>query len=187
MTESHPAPNDAGADAASAAGKAAVLRGESAQLLLDSIIPYQLNRLSYRMNRLLDRELRTHGMSMSIWRIMAVLDYNASASVNELAQYAMIEQSTISRILQRMEASGLLEIKVAEGDARSRAISLTDLGRTRYETVRSVTMQHTGRIVKGFTREERSLLMAFISRMQVNVETLGVDPDVPENLAVEPR
>ena len=155
------------------------LEGASAQLLLNSIIPYQINLLSYRMNRLLDQELRTHDLSISCWRIMAVLDFNASATVNELARYALIEQSTLSRILRRMEADGLLVIQVPREDGRVRFVSLTEAGRSKYDTVRSVTMKHVSRIVDGFSREERAILMSFISRMQVNVEAPPSNGEAP--------
>lgn len=151
------------------------LQDNAAQLLLDSIVPYQINRLSYRMNRLLDRDLRMHGLSISIWRIMAVLDFNISATVNDLAIYVMIEQSTLSRMLQRMENEGLLRNSRSPDDGRVRSISLTDKGREQYEMVRSVTMKHVGRIVHGFSHAERQQLMAFIDRMQNNVETLQVE------------
>lgn len=151
------------------------LRGQSAQLLLESIIPYQVNRLSYRMNRLLDQDLRQHDLSISSWRVMAVLDFNEQATVGELARYAMIEQSTLSRMLQRMEANNLIHSRRTEGDGRLRSIHLTPLGREKYDAVREVTLKHVGRIVDGFSREEKATLMDFIGRMQHNVETLATD------------
>lgn len=145
--------------------------GHANRLLLDTIIPYQINRLSHRMNRYLDRELRSHGLSISIWRVMAVLDHAGAATVNDLADYAMIEQSTLSRMLQRMESEGLVENARSSSDGRARTISMTQAGRSRYETVRDITMKHTQRIVEGFSRAERVQLMGFIRRMQKNVET----------------
>lgn len=141
-----------------------------AQLLLDSIIPYQINKLSYRMNRLLDQELRTHGLTIANWRIMAVLDYNPSITVNTLAHYAMLEQSTLSRILKQMEADGLLVNAASPKDRRVRAINLTDLGRARYDTVRNMTMTHVSRIVGGLNRAERAQLTSFVSRMQKSLD-----------------
>ena len=144
--------------------------GAEAQLLLDSILPYQINQLSYRMNRLLDQDLRGHGLSISNWRIMAVLDFNAAITVNDLARYAMIEQSTLSRILKRMEAEGLLVSRRSERDGRVRTIDLTALGRARYDTVRSIALKHVGHIVSDLSQEERALLASIVARMRKSLE-----------------
>lgn len=156
-------------------GRQRRLSANSTQLLLVSIIPYQLNQLSYQMNRLLDRDLRAHGLSISAWRIMAVLDFNQAVSIGELAHFAMIEQSTLSRALARMEAAGLLQSEVSMKDGRVRSISLTRDGRERYETVRALTLKHVSRIVHGFSREERKILSAFISRMRENIASLPLE------------
>lgn len=148
----------------------------SDELLLDSIIPYQINRLSYTMNRLLDQELRQEGLSMAYWRVMAVLDFNDSASVNEMAEYAMIQQSTLSRMLQRMETEGYVEYRRIKSDRRVRHIHLTAKGRKKYNTVRDITLRHVRRIVSGFSKSERSQLMKFIKRMDDNVQSLSL-PD----------
>ncbi len=147
---------------------------ETNGLLLDSIIPYQINRLCYRMNRLLNQELKTQGLSISNWRVMAALDFDSSITVNELADYAMIEQSTLSRMLQRMEANGLVEVKHASTDARMRVIFLTALGRERFHAVRDVTLRHVKRVIHGLSEGEQIQLIRFISRMQANLEFIDI-------------
>lgn len=171
---------ETGGDGADTKGQR--LPEHAAKLLLDSIIPYQINRLSHRMNRLLDQDLRQHGLSISSWRVMAVLDFNAKATVNELSRYAMIEQSTLSRMLQRMEANDLIRPQRDKRDGRLRAFSLTPFGRQKYEDVRDVTLKHVGCIIEGFSNEERSVLMDFIGRMQKNVEQLdqAATPQTPD-------
>lgn len=153
------------------------LAGTDAQLLLDSIIPYQINLLSYRMNRLLDQDLRAQGMSISVWRIMAVLDYSSEMNVKDLAQYAMIEQSTLSRMLKKLVADGLVENRRSGGDGRVHAITLTESGRQRYHTIRDVALAHVGRITRGFSAKERAQLAHYVKRMQQNLE--GTELDAP--------
>jgi DNA-binding MarR family transcriptional regulator len=147
--------------------------GAEARLLLDSILPYQINQLSYRMNRNLDLELRQQGLSISIWRIMSVLDFNAAITVNDLARYAMIEQSTLSRILKRMEVEGLLVNRKSERDGRVRAVDLTPLGRARYDTVRTVTMKHVGHVISDLSQDERVQLADFVARMRKSLDAAG--------------
>lgn len=153
---------------ASVEGKPA--RAGAQDLLLDTIIPYQTNRLTFRMNRLLNRDLRAHGINIAVWRVMAVLDYNDHATVNDLAEYAMIEQSTLSRLLARMEADGFLKKTVGARDGRVRSISLTSAGREKYDEVRALTLAHVARIMDGIGRAERQQFRRLLERMQRNLE-----------------
>ena len=147
--------------------------------ILESIIPYQISLLEHHMNRKLDAELRSHGLSISTWRIMAVLDYSATVSIKQLAYFAMIEASTLSRMLQRLESEGYLTIAQSDADGRARTISLTEAGTRKYEEVREITLKHVSRIVHGFSKSERQRLMSFILQMRENVESLPLEENRP--------
>jgi DNA-binding MarR family transcriptional regulator len=49
-------------------------------------------------------------------------------TLSELAQRVGLDQSTLSRNLQVLEAAGLIEIAAADRDARRRAVWLTEKG-----------------------------------------------------------
>ena len=138
--------------------------------VLDNNIPYQINRLGHRINRRLEVDLQRIGLSVSAWRVLAVLDFNASVSVNELARFVMIEQSTLSRLLQRMEADGLIDRGTSRRDGRFREIRLTALGQSEYEKAREIALKHIGQIVDGFSSVEQAQFLSFVKRLQGNVE-----------------
>ncbi len=139
-------------------------------IVLERIIPYLANRLTFRMNQLLKKDLREHGLSIANWRILAVLDSNLNATVNELAAYAMIEQPTLSRLIIKMEEDGLLKRRQAEGDGRFRSISLTAEGRRKYQSVRALALAHTQRAITGLTQSERDDFVRTINKMRENPE-----------------
>lgn len=140
------------------------------RVLLESILPYQMNCLTFRMNQLLNRDLRRLGLAISNWRLLAVLDHNETASINELAAYAMLEQPTVSRLIARMEEDGLVRRDRVDEDGRVRAISMTDAGRALYEKVRAVTLAHAERALSDFTADEKRALERMIARMRDNIE-----------------
>lgn len=144
-------------------------KGSDEDLILETTIPYQINRLAHHMNRLLEDELAQFGLSITKWRILAVLDFNSSATVNQLADYAMVEQSTLSRMLSRMERDGDIENRLAETDRRVRNIVLTKQGKRKYKLVRGLTLTHVSRIVDGFSRKDQDKLLELIQHMQANV------------------
>lgn len=140
-------------------------------LVLERILPYLANRLTFRMNQLLSKDLHKQGLSISNWRVMAVLAFNERASVNELAEYAMIVQSTLSRLIMRMEAQGLLHRDRVETDGRVRSISLTPKGWKKYETVRTLTLAHSERATRGLTDSQKLEFEQVIAIMRKNLET----------------
>lgn len=137
---------------------------------LEEILPYQINRLSFRMNQLLARDLHQRGMTIARWRILSVLATQAAATVNELAAAAMIEQSTLSRALQRLEAEGHIRRLEDAQDARVRRVALTESGRREFEAVRDIALAHVARILRGIGEEDRRALHQLIERMRANVE-----------------
>lgn len=148
---------------------------EGTGVVLERILPYLANRLTFRMNQLLNKDLRKHGLTISNWRVLAVLDFNEKASVNELAAYAMIEQSTLSRLIMRMEADGLVRRERVDGDGRVRSISMTADGLRKYETVRALTLAHAERATTGLTEEEKRQFERIISTMRSNLETFPIE------------
>jgi DNA-binding MarR family transcriptional regulator len=144
-------------------------------LVLEATIPYQINRLGFLMNQLLENDLQKNGLSTVIWRVMAVLEYNSHATVNQLAEYAMVDQSTVSRLIQRMVRDGDIENQPSDADGRMRKIVLTKQGKKRYALVKGRTMQHVSRILEGVSRDERTLFLELLMRMQNNVETRTLD------------
>src|SRR5918996_5704631 len=70
---------------------------------LDHFAPYLLNRIAARWNADLAAELKEHDLNTIQMRTLAVLFLMSGATVNELAVYAVTEQSTMSRALDGME------------------------------------------------------------------------------------
>lgn len=146
-------------------------RGPKPGIVLESILPYLMNCLTFRMNQLLNQDLRNLGLTISNWRLLAVLDYNESASINELVSYAMIEQSTVSRLITRMEEDGLVRRDRVDKDGRVRSISMTAKGREIYDKVQSITLAHAERALINLTEEEKTVLERLISTMRANLDT----------------
>ncbi len=134
-------------------------------VLLESIIPYLINRLAYKMNRALNADLQRHGLHISHWRVLSVLDVNPAISINDLADYAMIEQSTLSRLLVKMEGDGLLERERACSDGRVRNVSLTHKGRQIYDTLRELALSHSQRVVECLSADQQATLHAMVAAM----------------------
>lgn len=147
------------------------------EILLDSIIPYLINRLAFQMNRLLSKDLRKQGLQISHWRIFAVLDTAKQSTINELSAYAMIEQPTVSRLVARMEERGLVRRERIDSDGRVVRVSVTDEGRRTYGRARALALAHADRALTGMDEREKQRFRDSLLRVVGNLEKIPV-PDL---------
>jgi DNA-binding MarR family transcriptional regulator len=102
------------------------------QIGLQQFAPYLMNRIMGRYNATLRDDFRRQGLTIPQVRALAVLSVIEGVTVNDLSVYTVIEQSTLSRTLDALEAQGLVRREAGETDSRVRKIYLTDDGRTEF-------------------------------------------------------
>src|SRR6478752_1869205 len=81
-----------------------------------------------RVTGFLNRRMRDSGLSLAQFGLMAQIAAARDDAQSELAQRTGLDQSTLSRNLQVLEAAGLVEIAADDSDARRRAVRLTRKG-----------------------------------------------------------
>jgi DNA-binding MarR family transcriptional regulator len=81
-----------------------------------------------RITAFLNRRIQGSGLSLAQFGLMAQIAAARDDSLGELAERTGLDQSTLSRNLQVLEAAGLIEIAAGDGDARRRAVWLTEKG-----------------------------------------------------------
>jgi DNA-binding MarR family transcriptional regulator len=85
----------------------------------------------------LDRELHQYGLGASDFEVLDVLAEAGSAyRVQELAGQVHLSQSALSRLVARLEKSGLLTRGMCSSDRRGVKVALTDEGRELHARVR---------------------------------------------------
>jgi len=102
---------------------------------LGHFAPYLMNSIMGRYNQRLQDRLGAEGQSIAKMRTLAVLSVVDGLMTNELAVYAVIEQSTLSRTLDVMEAEALIRRRPGARDSRVRYIHITEKGRQLFRQV----------------------------------------------------
>ena len=116
-------------------------------LTLDGFLPYLLNRIVNRLNTDLTEELKTVGVPLPFYRVLAVLAAGRGTTVNELSVYTITGQSTLSKALDRMVTAGLVRRETSEEDGRVVNISMTEKGWETYRIVLPIALRHYDRAV----------------------------------------
>jgi len=133
---------------------------------------FLLNRLVSQYNTLVTRRLRTIGIDIPTWRVLMILGEANPRGMGEIAQFAIIKISTLTRIVQRMSAAGLVTAQAREGDNRVTEVSLTALGNEQLAAARRLTAPIYSQVITGFSRKDFNLMMTTIDRIYLNLASL---------------
>lgn len=138
-------------------------------LCLDDFLPYLLNRISNRLNTDLAEELRGIGMTLPDWRVLAVLRVADGRSIGEVSVYTVIEQSTLSRVVERLVKRGLVERRSPPEDQRIVNLHMTAKGHDAFETILPIAMRHYRRAVLGLDAATVEGLIATLHKVLENI------------------
>lgn len=139
------------------------------QIGLQQFAPYLMNRIMGRYNASLREDFRKQGLTIPQVRALAVLSVADGVTINELSVYTVIEQSTMSRTLDTLEAQGLVRREAAENDSRVRKIQLTEEGRAEFARAWPGMHDAFERMFSGIDEAEYSALIVTLQRMLKNI------------------
>jgi DNA-binding MarR family transcriptional regulator len=99
-----------------------------ARAAVDACAGWNARLAARRITGFLNRRMQDSSLSLVQFGLMAQIASARDDTLSELAQRTGLDQSTLSRNLQVLEAAGLVEIAAGDRDARRRAVWLTDKG-----------------------------------------------------------
>jgi len=99
-----------------------------ARAAVDACAGWNARLAARRITAFLNRRMQGSGLSLAQFSLMAQIAAARDDGLNELAQRIGLDQSTLSRNLQVLEAAGLVEIAPVDAAARRRAARLTKKG-----------------------------------------------------------
>ena len=140
-----------------------------AEIGLHNYAPYLMNRIMGRYNASLRAEMAGLGLSTPKMRALAVLSVTDAPLVGELAIYAVVEQSTLSRALDQLEAECLIRRTPDPADSRAIRVHITDAGRTCFATLWPHMAESTARMFRGIAEPERTAFTATLQKMLANI------------------
>lgn len=130
---------------------------------------YLLNRLVSRYNIVIGGRLRAIGLNIPSWRVLMILGERAPRRLAEVADAAVINISTMTRIIQRMQRAGMITCTPFESDGRVTEVNLTREGRDKLARAREATAPVYADIISGFSDQDLDRLIASLNRMYDNL------------------
>lgn len=96
---------------------------------VDDYLAYLLAQASHLVSGSFHARLAAAGISVPVWRVLAVLQDRDDLVIGQLARMVLLKQPTLSKVLDRMIADGLVTRSPAARDRRRVFVAITPAGR----------------------------------------------------------
>ena len=138
-------------------------------------VAHQLINVMLQMRREVDRRMVQHDITDAQWKPLWMLKLGRASNAIELAREMDIDAGAVTRMIDRLEAKGLLERARSEADRRVVHLRLTAAGEAVAKKVPFVLASVNNDFLRGFTEAEWKQLRRLLSRMADNGAALQSD------------
>ncbi len=150
-------------------------RPQPSDLLLDRQLCFPLYAASRLVTRLYQPLLAPLGLTYPQYLVLMVLWEESPATVTRIGERTLLASSTLTPLLKRLEALGLVARRRAQDDERVVRVELTAAGRALRDRCVSIPTQLFERL--GWTVEEAGALKRQLDRLVGELAALGPAED----------
>lgn len=145
-----------------------------AALDLEHFLPYRLSVLSNRISQDIAALYEARfGISITEWRIIAVLGRFPELSANEVAERTAMDKVAVSRAVRTLVDKALLHQAFNDQDRRRSELSLSKKGFRIFDEIVPLALAYERELLADLSDTERQLLMALLERISASERALG--------------
>jgi DNA-binding MarR family transcriptional regulator len=139
---------------------------EQQALELERFLPYRLSVLSNTISQAIAREYaERHDLSVTEWRVIAVLGRYPGISANEVAERTAMDKVAVSRAVNRLLGAGRIKRDTHGDDRRRSVLALSATGRRVYEQVVPLARAYERQLLAVLDAEERAWLHRILDKL----------------------
>lgn len=139
---------------------------DGATYALDESVGQLLVRITALTKRLADQRMAVHGLTSAQWKPLWMLETGKGSTAQELTCLMNSDPGATTRMLDRLEAKGLVVRERSADDRRVVQLRLTDAGRDAVRDVPYVLAELNNQALRGFTRAEFEQFKDYLQRVQ---------------------
>ena len=141
--------------------------------ILPGLLGYQLRHANLKVVGGFAERIAPHNVTAAQFGLLVLVAANPGATQAALARAFGTDRSVMVRLIDRLEAAGLVDRRAREGDRRSNAILLTERGAALLETLKREVRAFEEGVTACLTAEETETLLALLRR--INAAARPVD------------
>lgn len=135
---------------------------------IDESVGYLIKRVRAALSTAIDRELADFDVSHDQWSILIMIATARGDTAAELSREMCCETSSMTRMLDRLEAKGLVRRTRSEDDRRVVHLAITESGQALADRLPELMIRVMNRHLAGFSLDEVESLKGFLRRMLEN-------------------
>jgi len=116
------------------------------------------------------RKLDSSGITRIQWIALYYIHQNENISQRELANRMCVKDSSVGRLIDRLERDGMVERLRSTSDRRVITLKLTDDGSKRFEKVLPLGVEFNNQLVKNISEEDLETFESVLKRMLQNIQ-----------------
>jgi len=132
-------------------------------------IGFLLNDAARLMRKDFERRTRSLGLTRAQWQTLFHLARNEGCNQVTLADLLEVEPITLARVVDKLEACGLVERRPDPSDRRARLLFLGERAHPLLEQLRALGAETREIALAGISEDERTLLMTLLTKMRANL------------------
>jgi DNA-binding MarR family transcriptional regulator len=138
-----------------------------AELRLERFLPYRLSVLSNRVSQdIAGLYSERFGLSITEWRVMAVLGGGSKLSANEVAVRTAMDKVAVSRAVSRLLEKNYVLRQLHGQDRRRSELKLSAKGRAVFDQIVPLALALEHRILASLEPHEQSQLLAILDKLE---------------------
>jgi DNA-binding MarR family transcriptional regulator len=136
---------------------------------LDESLGFLVNQLGKKLTASFNERLAEHGLTTTQWGVLACLWGEDGLVQRELSQRSGIDPATLTEMLKRMEARGLVRRARDPDNNRLQRVYLTERDTTLHDTLTADAAAVNRLATAGFSEAERAELLRLLRRALSNI------------------
>lgn len=138
----------------------------------DTNFLYIITNIRQRLFRFLSKELskkKIDGIAPSYRDILFVLDRKGTVTQQEVAKHTIKDKSTISSVINKLEAGGYITKEKDVGDGRYTYLALTAKAKKLRPVLFEISKKMNTKLFEGFSEEEKETLFRLMGKVCKNL------------------
>ena len=144
---------------------------------LNEYLPYLINRGGFAVSESFGEVLASDDLTISMWRVLAVLLHNGPQHMTNLAELTTVELSTLSRLVGTMQRRGLVTRKRNAADGRNVSVALSTRGTALTTRLLPAAADLELRMIAGMSASDAAALRRLLKKMHATIRSDATQAD----------
>lgn len=153
-------------------------RGSRIMQLNDRTLGFLMHDVARLLRKRFEQNARGSGLTRSQWQVLAYLERNEGIQQGALADLLEIEPITLGRIVDKLQALGLVERMPHQSDRRVWLLRLTAKAKPKLAELKVLGDRTRGEALATISETDRERLLTLLTTLKSNLASACATPPV---------